>query len=122
MKRGAVFLSSFGLRFGLAFSVFCSLCAQSFADGAWRGEVPAQARDPKVWAELLSNLRRDGMPYGAMAASARMLTFFSELPVKEAAYEAVIELMDQGYPFPVGALFVPGDLDARGGFQLREQL
>ena len=91
-----------------------SLISTAHADGAWKGEIPKQAQDPKAWSALLAELRQNGMPYGAMAASARMLTFFNELPVKETAYQAVIELVDQGYPFPTGALFIPGDLEARG--------
>ena len=106
-------LSHLFFRFALVALSFLSIGAAR-GDGAWKGDVPKLAQDPKVWASLLKELREDGMPYGAMAASARMLTFFNELPVKEVAYRAVVELVDQGYPFPVGALFVPGDLEARG--------
>lgn len=84
------------------------------AAGGWRGEIPAPARESQSWVTLLQALKDGGMPYGAMAASARMLTFFGDLASKEAAYRSVVDLIDQGYPFSVNSLFVAGDLEARG--------
>lgn len=83
-----------------------------FAGKKWEGKIPGYASDPDPWKYLLEVLRRDGFPYGAMAASRRMLAFFVDLPIKEAAYQTVVDLIDAGYPFSTRHLFVTGDIDS----------
>ena len=93
----------------------CAVWGHAAAAGsAWKGTVPEPARDARAWVALLDELQQSGMPYGAMATASRMLGFFGDLGTKEAAYRAVIELVDRGYPGSVDRLFAAGDLEAQG--------
>ncbi len=55
-----------------------------------------------------------GDSYGALAAASRMLALFQDLPTKERAYRAVVDLIDQGYPGSARETFVAGDIEPRG--------
>lgn len=82
----------------------------------WQGTVPAVARDAKSWTALMGELSNRQMFYGTMAASARMLVLFTDLPTKELAYKGVINLVDQGYPFSAQPLFLTGDITPAGDY------
>ena len=84
------------------------------ASAPWTGNIPNDAKDSKVWSALTERLVKDGKYYGALAASARLLVFFTDLPTKELAYKTIISLVDQGYSFPVQPYFVPGDIEPQG--------
>lgn len=100
--------------------IFISSFAAAGVPNAWKGEIPSVAAERSQWSELIEILRDKNMPYGAMAASARVLAFFNDLGSKEAAYRAIIDLLDRGYPQGEGVhdstieVFIPGDIEARG--------
>jgi tetratricopeptide (TPR) repeat protein len=82
-----------------------------YADAQWQGSVPSFAQDSHKWELLIKELNDKKLYYGALAASFRVLTFFSDLQSKEMAYKTLISLVDQGYPFSTKAFFVAGDID-----------
>jgi tetratricopeptide (TPR) repeat protein len=82
----------------------------------WQGLVPDEAKDPAPWTALLKQLNDEGYHYGALAAAARMLVFFQDLPTKETAYRTIVSLIDQGYPFSADSLFMPGDIVPTEGY------
>jgi tetratricopeptide (TPR) repeat protein len=78
---------------------------------AWVGALQPLARDGSLWKDLLDELIKNEMPYGALAASHRILSLFTEQDVKEKAFETIVELVDFGYPYPTLDYFVTGDLE-----------
>jgi tetratricopeptide (TPR) repeat protein len=77
----------------------------------WRSEIPKIAQDAGQWRKLLDEMKKNKFYYGELALSQRLLTFFADLDTKELAYRTIVDLVDQGYPFPTRKLFVPGDID-----------
>lgn len=82
----------------------------------WKGEVPEIARESKNWTTLLDAMMAAKLPYGALASASRMLVFFQDLPTKEAAYRAVIGLIDAGYPQSAKGTFIAGDIEPEGDY------
>jgi hypothetical protein len=114
-KRGARSRPWLRALFAPALALALALQSASAAP-RWQGLVPDEAKDPAPWNALLARLHKDGYHYGALAASARMLVFFQDLPTKEAAYREIVSLIDQGYPFPADNLFMPGDIVPTEGY------
>jgi tetratricopeptide (TPR) repeat protein len=82
----------------------------------WRASVPAAGKESAPWVPFLSHLLERGMNYGAASAASRMLLLFTELTVKETAYQALIQVVDRGYPFSVQPVFLPGDIQPQEGY------
>jgi hypothetical protein len=95
--------------FGISLLIF--VCARPLPAEQWAGTIPAFAQDSKKWESLIKELNDQKLFYGALAASFRMLTFFSDLSSKELAYKTLISLVDQGYQFSTRAFFVAGDIE-----------
>lgn len=87
-----------------------TLAASTVLAKPWKSEIPGEAADALKWQTLVQELTREELYFGAVAASARMLLFFSDLPTKELAYKTVIDLIDKGYPFSTRHIFITGDL------------
>ena len=112
MNRRVVFASvliAAASQFGLRVSV-----AAPKESARWEGSLPEVVRDSEAWGTLLQTLIKAGDSYGALAAASRMLALFQDLPTKERAYRAVVDLIDQGYPGPARDVFVAGDIEPRG--------
>lgn len=84
------------------------------ANAKWEGTVPEIAQDHGLWEKTISDMRDQGMTYGAMASAYHMITLFPDLTSKEAAYKTIISIIDDGYPVLVRDIFVPGDLEPDG--------
>ena len=87
------------------------------AQPAWQANIPGLASEPKAWSSLLNELQENGFRAGTLAAATRMLMFFTDLQSKEAAYKAILALVDQGYPFSVLPYFQAGDLSPSGDYE-----
>lgn len=81
--------------------------------GDWQAQVPAFAQKTEEWSALTDKLVEHNMPYGAMAASYRMLMFFNDLALKEQAYRTIIQIVDLGYQFPTRNFFTTGDIEPK---------
>lgn len=81
------------------------------ADGKWSASPPSVAADSVAWAKLLEDLQKNRMYYGAMASAYHMVAFFPDIAAKEAAYRAVVKVIDDGYPILVRDIFIPADLE-----------
>jgi tetratricopeptide (TPR) repeat protein len=92
-------------------AVLAGISSGFAAEPKWQARVPAVAQDPALWTKLLSDLQERSLEYGAMAAAQHMIALLPDLASKEAAYKAVISIIDEGYPVPVRDIFVPGDLE-----------
>lgn len=92
-----------------------SVSAATRAGEPWRGAIPPLALESEKWLKLLEAFGEEKMPYGSLAGAGRMLTFFSDLPTKEVAYQTVIRLIDDGYPFSTRSYFVTGDIEPGEG-------
>ena len=77
----------------------------------WKAEVPAQMKESGVWMELAHAMLDQGLNYGALATAARMRVFFQDLATKEVAYQAMVAVIDRGYPFPIYEYFMGADLE-----------
>jgi len=95
----------------LSFLVILSLIPITGARAAWQGDIPKVAQSPEKWKLLLEELVDDKMHYGSLAASTRILTFFTDLALKELSYQTIISLIDQGYPYSTRQVFVTGDIE-----------
>ncbi len=84
----------------------------------WQSELPKVAKESVSWTRLVSELKEEGLYFGALAASKRILSYFNDLETKQAAYKTIIELIDQGYPFMTRKLFVIGDIDPQVSYQI----
>jgi tetratricopeptide (TPR) repeat protein len=80
----------------------------------WPSAIPDVASKGSDWTDLFAALSERKMSYGTLAAARAALHFFSDAQVKEAAYRAIVKVVDLGYPFSTRADFVPGDLDPSG--------
>lgn len=83
----------------------------------WTGEIPEQWRESEHWNNLLSTLMEHQSYYTALAAAHRMLILFDELEVKERAYQTIIYITDQGYPFQTRSLFITGNIEPKIGYR-----
>jgi tetratricopeptide (TPR) repeat protein len=81
------------------------------ADLKWQASPPNVAADATTWVKLIDDLQSANMDYGAMASAYHMVAFFPDIATKEAAYRAVVSVIDNGYPILVRDVFVPGDLE-----------
>lgn len=97
----------------LAFTalVFWALPANS---KKWSGIIAKEYDNAELWKELSSSLKDAKMHYGSVAASSRVLSYFSDLKSKEAAYQNIVSLIDFGYPFSLRPVFMAGDLELNG--------
>lgn len=80
----------------------------------WTSEIPALAKDPQKWKDLINELEKAHMPYGMLAAGMRMMLFFEDVSSKAFAYEAIIKVIDIGYPNSLLHLFMLGNLELDG--------
>lgn len=83
----------------------------------WVAAPPGFAKDSADWIQLISDLQSRGFHAGAFAAGGRMLMYFADIETKEAAYRAILNTVDQGYPFSVFPLFQAGDLAPVGDYE-----
>lgn len=95
--------------------VFLALPANS---KKWSGVVAKEYDNAEAWMKLSADLKDAKMHYGSVAASSRILSYFSDLKSKEAAYQNIVNLIDFGYPFSLRPVFMAGDLElnAKDGF------
>lgn len=85
----------------------------------WLSTIPKFAEDAKLWRKLIDEMKDKHFKYGQMAVGNRLITFFADLDTKEFAYRTIVDLIDEGYPFPTRKFFISGDIDpmAEDSFQ-----
>jgi tetratricopeptide (TPR) repeat protein len=83
----------------------------------WEGEIAPIAQKQEYWHRLIPQMLEQNMFFGALAASQRMLGFFSDLPSKELAFKTVIAVTDKGYQYDTRHVYISGDLDPKIGFE-----
>ena len=82
----------------------------SFAANKWKGVIPKTAKNSQKWRQLIVELEKRELNFGALAGAARLLILFSDLKSKDFAYRSILRIIDKGYPHDVLALFISGDL------------
>lgn len=96
--------------------VFFVLSFQGAALGStkWTGNIPPKFEKSEDWQNLIHALEEKMLFYGLKAASERALVYFSDLKIKELAYQEIVGLIDRGYRYDLKDLFTAGDLDVKG--------
>ncbi|OFZ71768.1 MAG: hypothetical protein A2451_08360 [Bdellovibrionales bacterium RIFOXYC2_FULL_39_8] len=84
----------------------------------WEGKIPPAGKDSAKWHQLIDELLKHQLYYGALAASYRSLMFFEDIITKEKAYKTITILIDRGYPFSTKQLFETGDIDPHLDYEL----
>jgi tetratricopeptide (TPR) repeat protein len=85
----------------------------------WLSTIPKFAEDAKLWRKLIEEMKDKHFKYGQLAVGNRLITFFADLETKEFAFRTIVDLIDEGYPFPTRKFFISGDIEpmAEDGFQ-----
>jgi tetratricopeptide (TPR) repeat protein len=86
------------------------------ADSRWQAAPPAFMKNGAQWQSILDHLLAKDLNYGAMATASRMLIFLPDLTSKEAAYRAIIKIIDRGYPFSAQQNFLSGDIQPQDDY------
>jgi tetratricopeptide (TPR) repeat protein len=100
----------------LTILLFSSLLTpqKSHSSTKWVGNIPPKFDKSEDWQNLLRALEEKMLFYGLKAAAERSLLYFSDLKVKELAYQEIVALIDRGYRYDLKDLFAAGDLDIKG--------
>ncbi len=93
-----------------AHPVFAATTKSKIASG-WQSAVPPYVNNSDLWDQLIPELMKRHMYYGALAAASDMINFFDDLKTKQLAYQTIVRLVDLGYPFSTRSYFIPGDID-----------
>jgi tetratricopeptide (TPR) repeat protein len=75
------------------------------AAAVWKGKLPQNFTDLKMWVDLTAKLLEENLFHGAVAVAQQLDLFFVEVNAKEAAYGTFVKAIDKGYPFSIEEFF-----------------